>query len=94
MHFFRHESCGKCTPCREGTFWMEKQYQRILGSKATLADVMLLQEVANQIVGKCLCPLGEFATSPVLSSFKHFQAEYEARAVDGKKPAAKAAVKK
>ncbi len=95
MHFFRHESCGKCTPCREGTFWMEKQYNRILGGKATLADVQLLQEVANQMVGKCLCPLGEFATSPVLSSYKHFQAEYEARAVDGQKPApAKAAAKK
>jgi NADH-quinone oxidoreductase subunit F len=90
MHFFRHESCGKCTPCREGTFWMEKQYNRILGGKATLSDVQLLQEVANQIIGKCLCPLGEFATSPVLSSFKHFQAEYEARATDAKKPAAAA----
>jgi NADH-quinone oxidoreductase subunit F len=88
MHFFRHESCGKCTPCREGTFWMEKQYNRILGGKATLSDVQLLQEVANQIIGKCLCPLGEFATSPVLSSFKHFQAEYEARATDAKKSAA------
>jgi NADH-quinone oxidoreductase subunit F len=74
---------------------MEKQYQRILGGKATLADVQLLQEVANQIIGKCLCPLGEFATSPVLSSFKHFQAEYEARATDGKKatPAKAAATK-
>src|SRR5512136_371771 len=92
MHFFRHESCGKCTPCREGTFWMEKQYNRILGGTATLADVQLLQEVANQMVGKCLCPLGEFATSPVLSSYKHFQAEYEARASDGKKPPAKTAV--
>jgi NADH-quinone oxidoreductase subunit F len=92
MHFFRHESCGKCTPCREGTFWMEKQYNRILGGKATLADVQLLQEVANQMIGKCLCPLGEFATSPVLSSYKHFQAEYEARATDGKKPPAKTAV--
>jgi NADH-quinone oxidoreductase subunit F len=90
-HFFRHESCGKCTPCREGTFWMEKQYQRILSGKATLADVQLLGEVANQMVGKCLCPLGEFATSPVLSSLRHFQAEYDARAIDAKKPAAKAA---
>jgi len=88
MHFFRHESCGKCTPCREGTFWMEKQYHRILGGKATLADVQLLQNVANQIVGKCLCPLGEFATSPVLSSFQHFQAEYESRATDARKPSA------
>jgi NADH-quinone oxidoreductase subunit F len=94
-HFFRHESCGKCTPCREGTFWMEKQYHRILGGKAILADVQLLQEVANQIIGKCLCPLGEFATSPVLSSYQHFRTEYEARATDGKKPApAKAAAKK
>jgi NADH-quinone oxidoreductase subunit F len=74
---------------------MEKQYNRILGGKATLADVTLLQDVANQIIGKCLCPLGEFSTSPVLSSFKHFQAEYEARATDAKKPApAKAAAKK
>jgi NADH-quinone oxidoreductase subunit F len=95
MHFFRHESCGKCTPCREGTFWMERQYNRLLGGKATLADVQLLQNVANQIIGKCLCPLGEFATSPVLSSFQHFQAEYESRATDAKKPApAKAAAKK
>ena len=70
------------------------QYNHILGGKATLKDVMLLQEVANQVVGKCLCPLGEFATSPVLSSFKHFQAEYEARATDAKKPAAKAATVK
>lgn len=74
---------------------MEKQYNRILGGKATLADVQLLQNVANQIIGKCLCPLGEFATSPVLSSFQHFQAEYEARATDGRKAAipAKAAAK-
>lgn len=93
-HFFRHESCGKCTPCREGTFWMEKQYQRILGGKATLADVQLLGEVANQILGKCLCPLGEFSTSPVLSSLKHFQTEYDARAIDAKKPAAKVAIAK
>jgi NADH-quinone oxidoreductase subunit F len=92
MHFFRHESCGKCTPCREGTFWMEKQYNRILSGRATLSDVQLLQEVANQMIGKCLCPLGEFATSPVLSSYKHFQAEYEGRATDAKKPAAKPAV--
>jgi NADH-quinone oxidoreductase subunit F len=94
MHFFRHESCGKCTPCREGTYWMEKQYNHILGGQATLADVKLLQSVANQIVGKCLCPLGEFATSPVLSSFQHFQAEYEARAIDKKPAAAKPVAKK
>jgi NADH-quinone oxidoreductase subunit F len=88
MHFFRHESCGKCTPCREGTFWLEKQYNRILGGKANAQDIQMLGEVANQIVGKCLCPLGEFATSPVLSSLQHFQKEYDARAIDAKKPVA------
>jgi NADH-quinone oxidoreductase subunit F len=88
MHFFRHESCGKCTPCREGTFWLEKQYNRILGGKANTQDIQMLSDVANQIIGKCLCPLGEFATSPVLSSLKHFQKEYDARAIDVKKPVA------
>ncbi len=87
MHFFRHESCGKCTPCREGTFWLEKQYNRVLAGKAKLSDIQLMGEVANQMVGKCLCPLGEFATSPVLSSLKHFQKEYDAMATDTKKPA-------
>ena len=56
--------------------------------------VQLLQDAANQIIGKCLCPLDEFATSPVLSSFKHFQAEYKARAMDAKEPATKAAIAK
>ena len=86
-HFFRHESCGKCTPCREGTYWLEKQYNHILSGKATQAEINLLGEVARQIVGKCLCPLGEFATSPVLSSLKHFQSEYDALANDKQKPA-------
>jgi NADH-quinone oxidoreductase subunit F len=93
-HFFRHESCGKCTPCREGTYWMEKQYAHILSGKASQAQIDLLGTVAEQMVGKCLCPLGEFATSPVLSSLKHFKPEYDARASDAKKPAAKAAAKK
>lgn len=78
-HFFRHESCGKCTPCREGTFWMEKVLHRIYEGHGTEADIKLLESVANQITGKCLCALGEFATSPVLSTIYHFMDEYKAK---------------
>jgi NADH-quinone oxidoreductase subunit F len=76
IHFFRHESCGKCTPCREGTFWLEKVYMRILDGRGQEADVKLLEGVANQMLGECLCALGDFATSPVLSTIKHFPEEY------------------
>ena len=79
VHFFRHESCGKCTPCREGTFWMEKVLHRIYHGHAQKSDIGLLQSVANQIQGKCLCALGEFAIMPVLSAYKHFPAEFEAK---------------
>jgi NADH-quinone oxidoreductase subunit F len=86
--FFKHESCGKCTPCREGTYWMLQLYQRITSGQGSPADVDTLFNVASQIVGKCFCPLGEFATSPVLSSIKLFKADYEVHVV--KKAAAPA----
>jgi len=86
--FFKHESCGKCTPCREGTHWMLQTYEKIASGKAQKADIELLGTVASQIVGKCFCPLGEFATGPVLSSLKLFIGDYEAK-VDGAKAAAK-----
>lgn len=76
VHFFRHESCGKCTPCREGTFWLERIYQRILGGRGSENDVKLLESVAKQMQGETLCALGEFAASPVLSTIKHFPEEY------------------
>lgn len=79
IHFFRHESCGKCTPCREGTFWMEKVLHRIYEGHGTQEDIALLENVAKQIQGKCLCALGEFATSPVLSTIAHFLDEYKAK---------------
>ena len=93
IRFFKHESCGKCTPCREGTYWMLHLLDRINDGKAAAADVELLGNVANQIVGKCLCPLGEFSVSPVLSSLKNFHADYDAHLKDSKKPAAKPAAK-
>ncbi|MFN2189465.1 MAG: NADH-quinone oxidoreductase subunit F, partial [Candidatus Promineifilaceae bacterium] len=76
VHFFNHESCGKCTPCREGCYWLDKIYQRILSGAGTESDVKLLESVANQMKGETLCALGEFATSPVLSTIKHFPEEY------------------
>ncbi len=76
IHFFRHESCGKCTPCREGTFWLEKIYIRLLDESGTEQDVKVLESVARQMQGECLCALGDFAASPVLSTIRHFPEEY------------------
>jgi NADH-quinone oxidoreductase subunit F len=79
IHFFRHESCGKCTPCREGTFWLEKVLHRVYHGHGTPGDIKLLESIADNMTGKCLCALGEFATSPVLSSIAHFLPEYQAK---------------
>jgi len=87
VHFFKHESCGKCTPCREGTFWMMHLTDRIAEGKATLQDVALLAEVANQVKGKCLCALGDFSTEAVLSGIERFHPDFEL-AVTGSKIAA------
>jgi NADH-quinone oxidoreductase subunit F len=78
VHFFRHESCGKCTPCREGTFWMERLTDRIESGKGRVADVELLHEVASQIKGKCLCALGEFSIEAVLSGLDRFPSDFQA----------------
>ena len=76
--FFKHESCGKCTPCREGTYWMSKLTKRIHEGKATPADIDLLDDVASQIQGKCFCALGEFSIMAVRSGIKHYKADFEA----------------
>ncbi len=76
-HFFKHESCGKCTPCREGTFWLEKRVDALIEGRAQAKDIDLLAEVAAQIQGRTLCALGDFAANPVLSSIKLFRNEYE-----------------
>lgn len=81
IHFFKHESCGKCTPCREGTFWMERLLHRIYDGHGTMQDVQTLESVANQISGRTLCALGEFAVNPVLSTIRHFPEEYRAKVV-------------
>ena len=75
-HFFKHESCGKCSPCREGTYWMEDIYKRICAGHAEAGDVDLLLDIADQMDGNCFCLLGEFSISPVRSSIQHFWGEY------------------
>ena len=75
--FFAHESCGKCTPCREGCPWMAKILERMETGLGTMADLDLLLNICENIAGKSLCALGEFATGPVASSVKYFRDEYE-----------------
>ncbi|HCB48492.1 MAG TPA: hypothetical protein DEP47_02930, partial [Chloroflexi bacterium] len=71
--------CGKCTPCREGTYWLERVLQRILDGRGQESDIKLLESIATQMQGETLCALGEFATSPVLSTIKHFPEDYRAK---------------
>jgi NADH-quinone oxidoreductase subunit F len=80
-HFFNHESCGKCTPCREGTYWIDKLLTRINHGEGTEEDLETLQSVASQIGGRTLCALGDFAISPVSGSYRHFADEFKAKVI-------------
>jgi NADH-quinone oxidoreductase subunit F len=77
IHFFSHESCGQCTPCREGTYWLRRLYERLERGEIDLADVETMNGVAAQMVGKCICALGDFAANPVVATIKHFRDDYE-----------------
>jgi NADH-quinone oxidoreductase subunit F len=84
LHFYRHESCGKCTPCREGGDWLYKLLQRLERGEGRDKDLDLLFGVANNIVGKTLCAFGDAAATPVLSTMKLFRHEYEAHVREGR----------
>jgi NADH-quinone oxidoreductase subunit F len=75
--FYHHESCGQCSPCREGTGWMEKILHKILHGHGTLQDVDLLWDIQSKIEGKTICPLGDAAAWPVASAIRHFRHEFE-----------------
>jgi NADH-quinone oxidoreductase subunit F len=79
IHFFRHESCGKCTPCRDGNYWMQHLTERIYQGQATGNDVQLLDCVAKLIQDKCLCALGEFSIQAVMTSIERFPKDFEAK---------------
>jgi NADH-quinone oxidoreductase subunit F len=75
--FYAHESCGKCTPCREGTYWMVQVLRRILSGGGTQEDLDTLLDTCDNITGRAFCALGDGATSPITSSLKYFREEYE-----------------
>ena len=77
IHFFKHESCGKCTPCREGNYWMQTITHRIHSGEGKQGDVDLLLNVAKQMQGKCLCALGEFATMAVVTGIERFPQDFK-----------------
>jgi NADH-quinone oxidoreductase subunit F len=76
--FYRHESCGKCTPCREGTNWTVKMLERIDSGMATPMDLDIMAGVQEQIIGNCLCVLGDAMAMPIGSMIKHFRSDFEA----------------
>ncbi|HEX6544323.1 MAG TPA: NADH-quinone oxidoreductase subunit NuoF [Ktedonobacterales bacterium] len=74
--FYRDESCGKCTPCREGTFWLVQLLERLEEGHGKESDIPLLADICDNMYGRCFCPLGDGATLPITSSIKLFYDEY------------------
>lgn len=74
--FYAHESCGKCTPCREGTYWYKLMLRRLESGQGTDEDLETLLDISDNILGRSFCALGDGATSPVVSSIKLFRDEY------------------
>ncbi|WP_439504394.1 NADH-quinone oxidoreductase subunit NuoF [Sediminibacterium sp.] len=75
--FYRHESCGQCSPCREGTGWMEKILKNIDTGKGKMSDIDLLWDIQRKIEGNTICPLGDAAAWPVAAAIRHFRDEFE-----------------
>ncbi|MFN4081575.1 MAG: NADH-quinone oxidoreductase subunit NuoF [Saprospiraceae bacterium] len=75
--FYHHESCGQCSPCREGTGWMEKVLWRLENGQGKMSDIDLLTDIAKKIEGNTICPLGDAAAWPVASAIRHFRDEFE-----------------
>jgi NADH-quinone oxidoreductase subunit F len=81
--FYAHESCGKCTPCREGTYWLTQVYEQLETGAGTSDDLHRLVTIADSLNGKSFCALGDGAASPILSSLKHFRDEYYLHVAEG-----------
>ena len=75
--FYHHESCGQCSPCREGTGWMERVLQKIENGKGEMKDIDLLWDIQRRIEGNTICPLGDAAAWPVAAAIRHFRDEFE-----------------
>lgn len=75
--FYAHESCGQCSPCREGTGWMQRVLQRIVNGEGNMRDIDLLADINKKIEGNTICPLGDAAAWPVAAAIRHFREEFE-----------------
>jgi NADH-quinone oxidoreductase subunit F len=84
LHFYKHESCGKCTPCREGGDWLYKILTRIEAGEGEMSDIDLLLSVGGNIAGKTLCAFGDAAATPALTTVKNFRGEFEAHVREGR----------
>ena len=76
--FYKHESCGKCTPCREGTYWLVQILDRLNRGEGQERDIDLLLDLCDNILGRAFCALGDGATSPITSAIEYFRDEFEA----------------
>jgi NADH-quinone oxidoreductase subunit F len=74
--FYKHESCGKCTPCREGTYWLLQILERMVHHEGTPADVDTMLDICDNILGRSFCALGDGAVSPITSGIKYFRQEF------------------
>ena len=81
--FYKHESCGKCTPCREGTWWLVQILRDLENGKGTEADLAKLLDICDNLLGRSFCALGDGAASPIMSSIKYFRDEYIAHLTNG-----------
>ena len=81
--FYKHESCGKCTPCREGTWWLVQILRDLENGQGTEADLDKLLDLADNIAGRSFCALADGAASPIHSSLKYFREEYIAHLTNG-----------
>ncbi|MFN8380100.1 MAG: NADH-quinone oxidoreductase subunit NuoF [Anaerolineae bacterium] len=77
IKFFKHESCGKCTPCREGTYWLDKVLDRVMAGEAMMSDVDLISNIARNMQGVTLCALGDFAANPAIYTIKNFPEDFK-----------------
>ena len=83
VEFYKHESCGKCTPCREGTWWLVQIMKDLEAGKGTEADLEKLLDLCDNIAGRSFCALADGAVSPIISSLKYFRAEYIQHLTEG-----------
>jgi NADH-quinone oxidoreductase subunit F len=83
--FYHHESCGQCSPCREGTGWMEKVLERLEAGHGSISDIDLLWDIQRRIEGNTICPFGDAAAWPVASAIRHFRHEFEYHALHPEK---------